>query len=357
MTANKSPAFQFYPDEFVGSGKVGTMTSEEVGVYVLLLCLEWNEVGFVFDEEELARWTRTTQPKFRAAWKRVSRCFVERDGKQYNPRLDAERAKQADWREKSRQGGVASAQARLNGGSKGGSTTVGTIDQPQGQPNVNTLSLSLTQLKATTLGTSDDAPAARSADGGSTKQQKHAYPDAFAATWAIYPPRAGNQPKHAAFKAWQARRTAGVTAEDMHAGVERYARFCASTGKLQTEFVMQAKTFFGPDERWSEPYDAPTVRAAATSSGKGQMMALAKRISALCDKYNLWRTGGANDDYFARLDTAATDPTAWPTFANDMKTIKLWDRIGTLPADKVEWEIVTRLEANAIQIGKMEAVA
>jgi uncharacterized protein YdaU (DUF1376 family) len=143
----KSPAFQFYPDDFLGSGKVGTMTTDEVGAYTLLLCLEWNETGFVYDEEELARWCRLSRAKFRKAWTRVSRCFVERDGRLFNPRLDAEREKQAIWREKSRKGGLTSGQHRskpnVNGGStvvqpplepngNGGSTTGATKDEPKG---------------------------------------------------------------------------------------------------------------------------------------------------------------------------------------------------------------------------------
>jgi len=40
----------------------------------------------------------------------------------------------------------------------------------------------------------------------------------------------------------------GVTAEDLHAGAERYARHIASTRKTGTEFVMMGATFFGPGE-------------------------------------------------------------------------------------------------------------
>ena len=130
MAAHKSPAFQFYPDDFLGSGKVGTMTTDEVGAYTLLLCLEWNETGFVFDEEELARWCRMSRAKFRKAWSRVSRCFEERDGRMYNPRLQKEREKQAEWREKSAKGGRASAQAKAKGGAR--------VVQPPLVPNGNT---------------------------------------------------------------------------------------------------------------------------------------------------------------------------------------------------------------------------
>lgn len=126
----KSPAFQFYPDDFLGSGKVGTMTVDEVGAYTLLLCLEWNEVGFTYDEEELARWCRVSRQKFRKMWVRISRCFDVHEGRYYSARLQKERQKQADWREKSAKGGKASAQARANHPS----TTV----EPPLAPNANT---------------------------------------------------------------------------------------------------------------------------------------------------------------------------------------------------------------------------
>lgn len=128
--AGKSPAFQFYPNDFLGSGSVGTMTAEEVGIYTLLLCLDWNEVGFVFDVPKLARWCRVSTHKFKSAWQSsVSDCFDERDGRLFNPRLDVERAKQAEWREKSRQGGKTSAEHRAKGGSS--------VVEPPLQPNVN----------------------------------------------------------------------------------------------------------------------------------------------------------------------------------------------------------------------------
>ena len=46
----------------------------------------------------------------------------------------------------------------------------------------------------------------------------------------------------------------------MLAGVERYAEFVKAQGKLGTEFVQRAATFFGPDEHFREPWKsaAPT---------------------------------------------------------------------------------------------------
>jgi uncharacterized protein YdaU (DUF1376 family) len=99
---SKAPAFQFYPGDFV-SGSVGMMTPEEVGVYVLLLCLDWNQTGFVYEPAKLARWCRLTPKRFAAVWENVGPNFEETDGRMFNPRLQQERASQAVNRAKKKQ--------------------------------------------------------------------------------------------------------------------------------------------------------------------------------------------------------------------------------------------------------------
>lgn len=126
----KSPAFQVYVNDFLGSAKVGMMSTEEIGAYWLLLFLEWQEIGFVYNEQQLSRWCRLTPSRFRKAWVALKPCFVEIDGRLYNPRLQKEREKQEAWRDKSAKGGKRSGEAR----SKGGSQMV----QPTPQPNGNT---------------------------------------------------------------------------------------------------------------------------------------------------------------------------------------------------------------------------
>lgn len=114
-----SPCFQFYPEEFVGSGTVGTADANEVACYVLLLCLDWTEGGFVYDEKRLARWCKVSPAAFRRAWSHLADKFPARDGRHFNTRLEKERQKQADWREKSRKGAEA-ANAKRWGGGRGG---------------------------------------------------------------------------------------------------------------------------------------------------------------------------------------------------------------------------------------------
>jgi hypothetical protein len=132
----KSPAFQFYPDAFMG-GKPGLMEPLETHVYLWLLCLDWNQNGFDFDAKTLAKWCRVSQVKFQKAWGTVSECFVVRDGRYYNERLERERLRQREWSEKSRRGGIKSAESRAR------------VVEPPFEPKGNTPSLSPSVISTT----------------------------------------------------------------------------------------------------------------------------------------------------------------------------------------------------------------
>jgi uncharacterized protein YdaU (DUF1376 family) len=112
---SRSPAFQLYVDDLLGSGTVQAANTEEVGAYVLLMCYDWQEVGFVYDEERLANVCRLPLPRFRKAWAHLSPKFPERDGRRFNPRLEKERAKQAAWAAKATEKGKRGADVRWHG--------------------------------------------------------------------------------------------------------------------------------------------------------------------------------------------------------------------------------------------------
>lgn len=79
--------------------------------------------------------------------------------------------------------------------------------------------------------------------------------DGFEAAWKAYPKREGANPKNKAHSSWKARLKEGVTAEQMMAGVARYAAYCDTKGSTGTSYVMQAVRFFGTersfDNNWS----------------------------------------------------------------------------------------------------------
>jgi hypothetical protein len=89
----------------------------------------------------------------------------------------------------------------------------------------------------------------------------------FLRAWETYPKRAGDNPKASALTAWNARRREGVTAADLLAGVERYRRYCEATDRIGTEFVMQARRFFGKQRPYAHQWEAPN-RKGDTKSPK-----------------------------------------------------------------------------------------
>jgi len=123
----RSPAFQFYPADFLM--EVAVMTTDEVGAYTLLKSICWYEESLPSDIEELASIAKLTPERFQPMWdRRISRCFKQRsDGRWTHPGLDKEAKKQEDWRAKCSAAGVKSSAARRNASeaeSKGSSTNV-----------------------------------------------------------------------------------------------------------------------------------------------------------------------------------------------------------------------------------------
>jgi len=91
----KPPAFQFYADDFL-AGTI-TMTLEERGIYITLLCIQWSR-GSVCDADFDRVGNAVAQPSL----SQVKAKFVrsEHDGLLRNPRLEHERQKQAEYRQK-----------------------------------------------------------------------------------------------------------------------------------------------------------------------------------------------------------------------------------------------------------------
>ena len=81
------PAFQFYPDDFVAG--VSTMTQEEVGAYILLLCHQWS-VGKL--SEDVSRMKIVAKGE-------VSEHVLSKFPGGKNKRLEFERKKQRVFRE------------------------------------------------------------------------------------------------------------------------------------------------------------------------------------------------------------------------------------------------------------------
>jgi uncharacterized protein YdaU (DUF1376 family) len=120
----KSPAFQFYPADYLSDSNTIAFTAEQDGHYLRLLCLCWLEGSIPIDPRPLLKGGETISDE---CLNPILRCFRINRKKTalVHPRLDAERCKQIAWREKSSAGGKASAlKKRTVSGGNGASRVV-----------------------------------------------------------------------------------------------------------------------------------------------------------------------------------------------------------------------------------------
>ena len=90
---NKPPAFQFYPDDYLGGTR--TMTLAQKGAYMDLLCLQWSQSEIHQDDIDFVCKSLTAEDKARVLRKFKQsgiNCFQ-------NERLESERQKQIEYRE------------------------------------------------------------------------------------------------------------------------------------------------------------------------------------------------------------------------------------------------------------------
>ena len=93
------------------------------------------------------------------------------------------------------------------------------------------------------------------------------YPPEFEGAFSALPHRHVVHPKFAAYKAWQARVEDVDEVFQLEAAADAYREDCERQQRVGTEYVMQASTFFGPDERWT-PYSAVERGSLHTQTGQ-----------------------------------------------------------------------------------------
>lgn len=115
--ANESPAFQFYPRDFLGDPAVMVMSTEEVGAYWLILCSAWHSdrPGYVPNDHDLLRKMARLDTR---GWKRccsaVLRALKTTDDGEwlFSKRMVEEQQKQLIRRHQASEAGSRSAKAR-----------------------------------------------------------------------------------------------------------------------------------------------------------------------------------------------------------------------------------------------------
>ena len=100
---NLPPAFQFYPNDWLSSPKISTMTPAEEGAYIRLLCYAWSnpDCSLPDDDETLGQLSRLGERWLKGGSTRLRQCFTphpRKPGRLFNARLLKERKKQEAWR-------------------------------------------------------------------------------------------------------------------------------------------------------------------------------------------------------------------------------------------------------------------
>ena len=132
MPREPSPAFQFYPRDFIADGDQAALSLEQVGAYIRMLSYAWLKAGLPDDPDKIARMIHAEVETVSIV---LSEHFQRVDGPDgahwVNPRQEDERRKQAKFRRQQQLKGRASANSRsttVQPDSNHGSTTV----QPEG---------------------------------------------------------------------------------------------------------------------------------------------------------------------------------------------------------------------------------
>ena len=157
MKKEKTPAFQFYPKDWLSDINVIRMSLEQRGMYIHLLSFCWLEGSIPADPKEVCLLLGMGQEysidEFKGAWALVASCFElsQKDpSRLVHLRLEKERKKQDEWKKKSVSGGKASAKARQpkdKSSVKGGVRVV----EPPLVPNGNTAVCSLQSSSSSSL--------------------------------------------------------------------------------------------------------------------------------------------------------------------------------------------------------------
>ena len=211
----KSPAFQFYPADYASSQRVRLMTLEEEGAYINLLCSCWLHGSIPADPEMAARLVGKGCSATLAITVLTMFTPSSQAGRMVHDRLERERLKQSDWREKSASGGRKSAELR-----KGGATTL-QPPLPNGTNQKATLqssSMSSSSSSSTSSAPTHTAPVPV-AEGGEAPVADCPFPPEVTkkpsareleaeSVWALYPKKKGK--KDAMREILEAIRTVGI---------------------------------------------------------------------------------------------------------------------------------------------------
>lgn len=258
------PYIQLYTADYLADTM--HLTTEEHGAYLLLIFNYW-QTGKPIPKKRLQKIARVPNDRWPSVEDSLSEFFND-DGENWiHERIERDLEAVKEAQDQRVRAGKASAEARKRSQQTKKERKGSDRSTPVEQPLQRTASENPTNKDTDTdtdsdtnktLGTSaSDAPTQGEEDQSGSSEKKPPYPHEFELAWQQYPKRPGSNPKRKAFQAWHARAKEGYDPAQMLAGVIRYAKFCTTTGKANTEYVMQAQRFFGPSAEFENEWTPP----------------------------------------------------------------------------------------------------
>jgi uncharacterized protein YdaU (DUF1376 family) len=158
----KSPAFQFYPADFLNDENVVLMTNQEIGCYVKLICYCWREGSIPADVSKIAKLCGEDGSAMAQLWLSIKSCFSSAkndDTRLVHPRLEEERKKQAEFKKDRISAGKKGAKTRWLKGLEGDGSAIGqpslshslSIGEPMAKHSSLSSSSSLSSIDNTLL--------------------------------------------------------------------------------------------------------------------------------------------------------------------------------------------------------------
>jgi uncharacterized protein YdaU (DUF1376 family) len=254
LRMNKSPAFRFYPGDFMSSPDVQAMDLHEVGAYMFLMCFAWESArhGYLPDQDDkLRRWAKMTREQWTESREVLLAKFpVVEEGWRANPRLVREAEKQAEY----------SAKQAANG-SKGG--------RPK-KPSLYGENPPLSDKKPRLLkpkpDESQEKPSVSVSAFASVSAEKKRIATAVMRRTSL----SGKFVREAIETAVEGELSAGVTASPVeNLLVQRWEELVLAKPKL--EYVWSAEKFFG-ERNWKHPEAWPYKQGMKPSSARPQII-------------------------------------------------------------------------------------
>ena len=203
--AKNTPAFQFYPQDFIG----GTchLSNEEVGLYIRLLSLLWIRGGKMpFDVDRLARMTGTPILEWDALWNEIQNKFQIADNIISHARFDEMIAT------RERRQAAGSLTGKLGGRPKNETQLKGKTKRNQ--------KANETQTKRNVMKNEDRRM--KNEECSLTTEKRSRYTEDFETFWKVFPPKRKNK-KGECFKFWNRAIADGVTAAEIIDAATEYA--------------------------------------------------------------------------------------------------------------------------------------